>query len=79
MDGCAPAPPPAAGRAVGRAAGQVLQWAGRKAAGQLGRHWLNGYLAQWVPSLFPASSSRKFLDYAVLECMFSWRARYPLS
>ena len=41
------------------------------------RHRLNGYLDQWAPNLFPASSSS--LDCAVLESMLSWRARYPLS
>ena len=42
------------------------------------RHRLNGYLAQRLPSLFLASSSRNCLNYAVLRWMFSWRARYPL-
>ena len=30
------------------------------------------------PCLFPAGSSRKCLDYAVLKCMFPWTSRYPL-
>ena len=44
-----------------------------------GRHWLNGYLAQRVPSLFLAHSFRMCLHCEVLKGMFAWRARYPLS
>ena len=43
------------------------------------RHRLNGYLAQRVPSLLLASSSRKCFNCAALKCMFPWRTRYPLS
>ena len=43
------------------------------------RHRLNGHWDQRVPSLFLATSSGIRLDYAVLGCMFLWRARYPLS
>ena len=32
-----------------------------------------------VPSLLLASSFRKYLNYAVLKCVFPWRARHPLS
>ena len=39
------------------------------------RHWLNGYLAQRVPSLFLASSFMNCLNCAVLKCMFAWRTR----
>ena len=42
-------------------------------------HRLNGYLAQRVPSIFLASSSRIYLNDAVLKCSLPWRARYPLS
>ena len=45
----------------------------------LSRHRLNGYLAQRVRSLYPASSFRKCLDCEVLKGMFPWRTRYPLS
>ena len=43
------------------------------------RHRLNGYLAQRVPSLFLASSSRNCLNGAVPKGMFPWMTRYPLS
>ena len=45
----------------------------------MSRHRLNRYLAQWVPSLFLAGSSRTCLNHAVLRCKFPWRTRYPLS
>ena len=44
-----------------------------------GGHWLNGYFAQWVPSLFLAGSFGSCLNHAVLKCTFPWRTRYPLS
>ena len=43
------------------------------------RHWLSGYFAQGVPSLFLASSFRMCLTCEVLKGMFPWRTRYPLS
>ena len=52
----------------------VVQW-----QSTIIRHQLNGFLAQWVPSLFLASSFRKCLNCAVLKCMFPWMSRYPLS
>ena len=44
-----------------------------------GRHRLNGYLAQRVPSLSLASGFRMRLICEVLKGMFPWRTRYPLS
>ena len=41
-------------------------------------HRPNGYLAQRVPSLSLASSSRSRLNGAVLKCMLPWRTRHPL-
>ena len=43
------------------------------------RHRLDGYLAQWVPSLSLASGSRNCLNCEVLKGMFPWRTRHPLS
>ena len=43
------------------------------------RHRSNGHLAQRVPSLFLACSFRMCLHCEVLEGMFAWRTRYPLS
>ena len=43
------------------------------------RHRLNGYLAQGVPSLFLASSFTTCLNREVLQGMFPWRTRYPVS
>ena len=43
-----------------------------------GQHRLKGFLTNGY-LVFPAGSSRKFLIYAVLECTFPLRARYPLS
>ena len=44
-----------------------------------GRHRLNGYSAQGVPSLLLAGSLRSCVSCAVLRWMFPWRTRYPLS
>ena len=46
-----------------------------------GRRRLNGYVLSPIGYLvfFPASSSRDCLNRAVLERIFPWRARYPLS
>ena len=44
-----------------------------------GRHRLNEYLAQRVPSRFLASSFTMCLNCGVLKGMFPWRTRYPLS
>ena len=43
------------------------------------RHWLNGYFAQGVPSLFLANSFRMCFICEVLKGMFPLRARYPSS
>ena len=43
------------------------------------RHRLNGYFAQRVPSLSLASSFTMCLNCEVLQGMFPWRTRYPLS
>ena len=43
------------------------------------RRRLNGYLAQRVPSLYLASSSRTCLSCEALEGMLPWRTGYPLS
>ena len=42
-------------------------------------HWLNGYLAQRVPSLFLDSSFSMCLKCEALKGMFPLRTRYPLS
>ena len=62
--------------------GDLLKWLCTRLA-QAGvasiRHRLNGYLAQRVPSLFPAISFRMCLNCEVGKGMFPWRTRYPLS
>ena len=65
-----PTPPGDAAELLRRVAGCTVR---------LHRRRPNGYLAQRVPSLLFASRERTWLNYAVLTCMFPWRARYPLS
>ena len=43
----------------------------------IARHRLNGYFDQRVGNICLASSSREWLIYAVLKCMFPWSARDP--
>ena len=43
------------------------------------RHRLNRYLAQRIPSLFPAGRFRMCLDREVLTSRFPWRTRCTLS
>ena len=68
----------------------LAQGGNRRGAATVGYSWatargalppapVNGYLAQRVPSLVLAGSSRHCLNCAVLTGIFPWRTRHPLS